>query len=604
MWSKMISTGKMRYYLPPDAKPKYCSPVRGEPKFTEGVQQDDFRIIQDLRKLNVHLQDRVIKYETAADLPLLADASDAATSVDFSKFFYSFPLAEQDWKYTCCRAPLTPHPRTVGTDASGHPIDASGLLTYLPGAYYVMTCLPMGLSLSPFVVLKCTRWVIAWVRRQNANVLWFVDDVLLLAARHRLRSLTHRFCQLVQRLGLILNPDKGWKENRTRFTFLGIGVDLARREFFIPPYKLEALTARCRQTLMHARSHGCRVPARAVARLTGTAVSLMLASPILPLFLRSLHDVIRTRGHWTGSVYLTHQALTDIRTLSSLGQLYQWAPFAPPRTRATIFTDASTRGYGGHGSTPTAQLLDVSGMWDTQHTCGEINRLELQAVILYLRANQLQLHGLPITLRSDNSSVVAVCNRHSSRSTDMMGTYRELYTLLRSNGNTLQASHITTLDNWRADTLSRTRDATDFCYNPALLAQAEQRWDVVCTVDRFASSTCHQALPYESRYPCSDALRTDTFTATWHGMAWLTPPLALMASTLQKVELDNAPAVLVCPDWEAAPWYPRLQRLQQDSFPFNTGDMVTVHPNNPAFPEVLRNHRWKFRVWLLLGTRA
>jgi hypothetical protein len=121
-------------------------------------------------------------------------------------------------------------------------------------------------------------------------------------------------------------------------------------------------------------------------------------------------------------------------------------------------------------------------------------------------------------------------------------------------------------------------------------------------VDRFASPACHQNLPFESRWACAEACREDTFTGRWCGMAWLTPPISLMHSVLAKALADEAPGLLVCPDWPTATWYPLLQRLQVDSFAIQVAAEVLPHANNPALPEVLRNRRWKFRVWLLDGS--
>lgn len=601
MWASMIATGKMAFHLPPEATPRFVSPVRGEPKYTEGVLQQDFRIIQDLRDLNEHLQERPVRYETAAHIPLLAGKHDTSTCVDFSKFFYSFPLAKEDQKYTCCRAPEQPHPDTVGVNEAGHPVDQDGRLTYVPNGYYTMQCMPMGCSLSPYLVQKCTRWIVGLIRRRGSQVVWYVDDVLLLAHPSRIRPLTTWFVTLVERLGLMLNPTKGWRAGRRRFIFLGIEVDLDGRAFHIPGYKMDALRQQCKLTLLHARSHSHRVPRRALAKLAGTAVSLMLASPLMPLWLRSLHDAVASGSSWNSSVHLSVQAIMDIRTIASLAVLYQSAPFKPPRTHATIVTDASIRGYGGWGTCPHHALQDMAGMWEEQHTSGEINRLELQAVLLYLRANRSQLHGLPILLRSDNSTVIAVCNKHSSRSGEIMGTYRQLYTELQLNCNTLTAVHITTKDNWRADDLSRTKDPTDFSYHPSLRHQAEDRWAVRCQMDRFASVACHQDLPYDTRYACDQASTVDTFSTRWDGMAWLTPPLSLLHSVLEKVEADQAPGLIVCPEWPAATWFPLLQRLAVDSYPINIADAVVRHTNNPAQPEVLRNKLWRFRVWLLIG---
>jgi hypothetical protein len=124
----------------------------------------------------------------------------------------------------------------------------------------------MGLKRSPVVVAKLTRWI----RRHQCNCLFFVDDVLLFGAADKVRHLTPLFISLMDQLGLILHPTKGWLDPRSRFVFLGLVVDFE------------------------------------------------LQQPILPLSPRSLHDVIKTRHRWSSPVFLNTQALLDRRNLQTL----------------------------------------------------------------------------------------------------------------------------------------------------------------------------------------------------------------------------------------------------------------------------------------------
>lgn len=69
--------------------------------------------------------------------------------------------------------------------------------------------------------------------------------------------------------------------------------------------------------------------------------------------------------------------------------------------------------------------LLLTGYRDATHTCGEINVLELRAVLLAPRANRHQLHGQHTPPpRSDNSCVIAIVAKHASRSGTVMATYR------------------------------------------------------------------------------------------------------------------------------------------------------------------------------------
>lgn len=606
-WRTMVADGTLSYFKAPDQRHSFVASSREEPKFTDGVANGKFRLITDFRPLNACLQDRTVKMETLKHLPALTQPTSVTTSLDFKAFFYSFAVHPQYRKFVVTRAPAEPHPATVGLNAANHPIDASGNLTYVPSALYSYNALPMGLSLSPFFVIKITKFLLAWVRsfRPDTNCLAFIDDWLLIASPADIYDLDKAFRLLVSNLGLVIAPAKGWTAPLDRFVFLGLGVCLHSRSFYVPTYKVEKLALRCNLTLKHSATHLQRVPARAVASLAGLATSLMLASPAIPLFTRSLHRCLTGVTRWNSTVVLPNQAIQDIKALATLGSLFQSAPFQRSRTTSTLYTDASTRAYGAWGGTPDGPLTDMSGYWDTSHTCGEINVLELRAVLLALRANRHQLCGQHIPLRSDNSCVIAVVAKHASRSEAVMATYRELYAFLVQNRMQLTGIHIGTKINVHADDLSRANDGTEFRYSRALRLRAQAALHLVCTSDRFASRESNQTnLPFDSRWACETAAHINTFHTRWHDRPWLTPPLALLMACLLKVDQDGCSALLVAPMWPAAPWWPLPPRLQHGSLHFEAAAEVRVHANNQAQPEILRNRKWRWNVWLVVGSTA
>ena len=319
---------------------QYVSPWRLEPKLEAGQPTGEFRFICDMRHLNDHVQERPFKYQQLTSIPGMAEPSDRATCCDLRNFFYSFPVSPRDQKYFTVRAPPTLPPHT---DPSNPP--------YIPNALYAFTGLPMGYRLSPYVACKALRWIATWVRTRKGWIVTFVDDHLLGASPRRIRALTYQYRELLRALGFTIHPTKGWAVGKRRFVFLGIGVCLATRTWFAPPYKLSKLQQACERTLHHIHTHDLMALPRIIARLGGLAMSLILPSPTMPLYTRSLWDALRG-VNWRSNkpVHTPLQLREDLKAISSLTQLWTTAPFARHRATATLYTDASIRGFGGWGT--------------------------------------------------------------------------------------------------------------------------------------------------------------------------------------------------------------------------------------------------------------
>ena len=606
MWRKLVSSAVLSPWNT-TTTPTFVSPLRGEPKMEEGKPTGVYRPICNFRKLNSYVADRKVRYENLSLLPSITDRATWTTSMDLKTFFDSFRLHPKDARFTVVRAPEHPDPLAVGIDSDGHPILACGTRTYKPLQYYHYTCLPQGFKLSPFVVVKCMRWIIQLVRSRTdgCNMIQFIDDILLMGPKHRIRAFNRYMRRLLTTLGFVIHPTKGWQTPCQRFVFLGLGVDLRLREFYIPAYKIVILQERCTRTLQHANSHCQMVPVKAVARLTGTAISLYLASPIMPYFLRSLHDCVKLRTSWRGTTRLTTQARKDIQSLATLSLVHQSTPFQPPRTTSMITTDASTRGGGGWTKTPDGVLSEVSFLWSQRYTCRDICYLEMRAVLRCLQACHDQLSDQHLTLRTDNMAVLVCVNKKSSRSQPLMLEYRDVYDQLQKMRSTIHAIHIDTKSNWHADGLSRASDPQEYGWNHALMALAMSMWTLHFSLDCFASRRFHQALPYHSRWTDDHATTTNTFSSTWrHQICWLSPPLSLISDTLIKVRTEGCCAVLVAPVWPAQPWYPLLQRLSTASFIFPLQKYIETSECNLSQAEALRNPKWIWKLWLLNGSKA
>eukprot|EP00873_Tetraselmis_striata_P046313 jgi/Tetstr1/466577/TSEL_011079.t1 len=236
-----------------------------------------WRLIIDLRELNKWCKTFTMSYETLKHLRHLARAGDWFVSMDMADGYYAPGIREEDRDF------FTVNYR---------------------GELYVATCVPTdGLDrLVPIRrFLRNTRW-------RGERLLPYMDDFLFLAdSRQAALELRVRLSTLLDRLGMLRNPNKGVWEPTQVGPHLGLIIDLKRGEFRAPEEKLIALAKAARSLLGRAASNKRWLQARQVASFAGKAQFMYLAVTPARFFLRELHCVLATRQGWGGRVKMTNQ---------------------------------------------------------------------------------------------------------------------------------------------------------------------------------------------------------------------------------------------------------------------------------------------------------
>ena len=115
----------------------------------------------------------------------------------------------------------------------------------------------------------------------------------------------------------------------------------------VPPGKEERLRKGARDILCRAARHRRWLPVRVLAGFAGLAQSVQLALPLARLYLRAIFDVIKTKHSWESDVRLTKQALRDLAWWTELSTRWTERAIFREATTATLYSDASMRGWGG-----------------------------------------------------------------------------------------------------------------------------------------------------------------------------------------------------------------------------------------------------------------
>ena len=543
---------------------KYISPSFVLPK----PEQRGFRLITDLRRINKHLRQRTVRYETLRDLPHLLQPKDYLLVRDLTKMFYTIPVHRQHRKFLTTR---------IGDQ----------LLSY--------QALPMGLATSPYVAQKIMRCVLQTLRAAGCRTALYVDDWLFAFKSHQ--EATHARDTLIYplftRLGLELDKDKGNHEPSQQVRYLGLIVDTQRGLFAVPKDKLQKMSNKIKKILTYASNHRRCCPVRDLAAIAGTAVALSLAVAPARLAARSLFDLLRhsSKGSWSRTVRLSRQAIRDLRFFQFLDQRWTQRALFRPAIHATMYTDASDSAWGGYAIVRD-QTLPAQGMFSARERQLPICAKELRAVRYTINHIGELLAEQNLHLHIDNQVALYTIRRTCSKVPYLTEEYRQLWmAMLQHDIQIARADYISTHENTTADQLSRP-DPTDYSLRPTYVQQMVQRYGRF-TVDRFASRANAITRRFNSRVYEMGCEATDAFSCDWsRERNWLMPPWRLMARVVRKLHDEpNAEAVLFAPLWPAALWWPTLQEISDEHFelPPASECIVSLHPT----PEPTRNPRWR-----------
>ena len=225
-------------------------------------------------------------------------------------------------------------------------------------------------------------------------------------------------------------------------------------------------------------------------------------------------------------VYATAQS--DPVVLANL--LRQWLdphfltsgiPIRPFQADYTIFTDASSQGWGAHMGDSK-----VSGFWTRIDRKLHINCLELKAVIRALQHWAPLLQGHQVMIATDNSTVVSYINKQGgTRSPSLLRSTVELLLWLESQDIIVRARHIPGCLNVIADHLSRPNQPipTEWSLHPEIVKRIFRFWGTP-EVDMFATLSNSHLPRFMSPVPEPRALAVDALSQDWQGRSMYISP--------------------------------------------------------------------------------
>lgn len=459
--------------------------------------------------------------------------------------------------------------------------------------------LNFGARASPLVFTKHMRSLVKYLRQHAIGVVIYLDDLAFVvegsrAAAQRARDFVER---TLTRAGLLRHPSKGQfaEPSQVLHDHLGYELNIPLNVLRVP----ERRCAKIRKLAVALRCESARnkrlVATRLLQQFTGTACSTSRAVRNARFHLRSLYDCTSLHRPFSR---LSRTALQDLATWADFqfeSPLNGVPIFVSPTSRA-LYTDASG-GVGWGGVLPStavqrqlceafhqqptasaAELHDLAGvampanLWQRSATCSggwdadllplHINFKELRAVHRSLEAWRAELQGHRVLLFCDNTAVVQLLRKGTSRSALLMAELRQVWQLLHALQVELVPVYIASGDN-PADFPSRYSMSAEWTFRAGMRKQLHRLSSRAYTLDPFATRATAMAPTFCSLEAEEHSIANDGMCVSWKRQhLFLNPPWDLIPKVLLKIVEDRASGVLIVPRWPSQAWWPLLLRLR------------------------------------------
>ena len=341
-----------------------------------------------------------------------------------------------------------------------HPADRPLLAVRWREEVWLDAALPFGLRSAP-KIFSAVADALQWIMRERgvAMGIHYLDDFLFVG-----RADTSE-CGDSLRIALEACRDLGMPVAlhkvggpATVLDFLGIEIDSARGELRLPPAKLGRLRAKLAEAIDSVRWSRAWTK-RELLSLIG--VLHHAATVITPgrAFVRRLINLSRIPKRLHHRVRFSREAREDLEWWSAYADrwngrgLIASLGFGPPRAR--LQTDAS--GSWGCGALDVTEgtWRGFAVRWSPKWREMAIAPKEMFPIVAALLLWGDRWAGGTLLVESDNSTVVAACNRGTSRDAALMRLVRVMQFALAHRNCAINAVHLPGEKNWAADALSR-----------------------------------------------------------------------------------------------------------------------------------------------------
>ena len=584
-----------------------------KPGLKEGRKQ--YRLVVDLRPLNVHCKDFKTRYQTLASLAevIMEGEQVAFLSFDLMSAYHCCSIAESDRQYfgfcidgrhyQCSALPFgwnaSPYifnaimktlTRTLSNPGMPSPAEMAEL-QQVPLQSAARAASPAGRSgLSTLSVggKRVGMYQSSRAREEAPPYPWHIlpycDDYLVVIrgateAERRVREVEAKavIVRALDSLGLTRQPDKGQWDALPWIHHLGMKVSTVDGvgRFEVTPQRVAKIRRLAKDLLGRAFRERREVSPRSIRQFCGLVQSCYLAIPVAQLFQRSLFDDL-TRCEGSFRLRLSRQSLRDLEWWVQMPQRWNGRPIRRSPATKLLYSDASDFAWGGAlfngdlGSVdpaePGLQMPGprVHGALTAAEQADGIMANELRAAIYTVEAFLPELQGATVRFMEDNQAVMFSVNKWSSRNPLLHKLLRRFWALCDVNSISVRMEYVRSAMN-PADEPSRWKFRDEWRLSGPLFRKMEGIFGPH-SIDLFASRLTHLLPRYVSRFLDPQALAVDAFSFPWAGeRAWIHCDWDSLPRVAQALaEQPEACATVVCPYFPGELWFQRLRLMSSD----------------------------------------
>ena len=377
--------------------------------------------------------------------------------------------------------------------------------------------LPFGLTTSPRTFTFLMKHPLALLHAAGIPAIAYLDDLCLWGdSPQDVLDSIRKASNILGGLGFLLNTQKSTLTPTRSLTWLGIVWNSEAGTVKVPETFAQEIAAMAREMLHRGQTSRLRFES-----LLG---KIAFASQLSPRARLLSHEVakpqlIAPRERDRVLSAIPRQLSLALRPWTEPHFLDLPAPIRPPPHGVTIWSDASTIGWGSFTSTD----LHFSGLWSPAQSSLHINQLEILAVHLSL----INLpHNTSYLVMSDNKTTVSAINHFGSKSPSIQSMAVPLFHQAWSSNQTLSALHIPGHENVVADLLSRDKPIdSEWELSIESFRALEDRLGSF-EIDLFATPMNHKLTKFVSTFNHPRSWAVNAFCLNWNqfGAIYLFPP--------------------------------------------------------------------------------
>ena len=445
--------------------------------------------------------------------------------------------------------------------------------------FLVFTVLPFGLTSAPFIFTKVVRPLVKYWRFNSVKITCFLDDGIGIEYNYEEAKRKSEFVQeTLTKSGFIPNIQKStWKPCKI-LTWLGIDINLSSGTLKITKSRIDNILNTISLILRKIF-----VSARILAKLAGQLISTKyVIGDIVQLKTRFLYKSIEQSSSWDKTFNIGNYNDTADEILFWKFNLVKYNNKVINCYNIPLFhvhSDASNTGITCVFDVREKKNICYRNLTELEKTFSSTWH-ELEAIRFSLLSGIKQFENKCIFWYTDNFATQQIIKCGSNK-THIHLLALNIFNLTFHHNIHLEVFWVGREYNKEADKISKTVDFDDWYTTQRLINILEQRWGKI-SIDRFASDINRKSKRFNSRYLCPEAEGINAFSLDWSKEAnLLVPPTYLIPRAIKHFlkSFTESKAILICPYWPSAPFWPLLASGQDTYFPF-VKDVYLIE--NPA----------------------